>query len=611
MYDKSMRFRLFATFVIVLVFATFVWPARANADENFDVSVIANYQIEENGNTKVVENISIKNKKEFVYTPSYIITLAFEDIANLSVFNSEGSIPSALKELKAGNKSIEISFPGKVVGIGNVNNFTVSFDTKNIAIKKGSIWEINIPGISDADDFLSYETILSVPQSFGKPSTVKPIIPIANSPYTFTKNDIGKSGINILFGQSQYYHLNLSYHISNTKLVPIKTEIALPPPTSYQDVRIKELNPPPIDVYSDDDGNWLAVYELAPSETKTIQLELFAQVFSKPIFDLKRTSNSLLPLKYWEVNDPEINKIAQELKTPQAIYNYVVGELSYNYDKVSEKNVRLGARGVLKRKDFAVCLEFTDLFVALSRAAGIRARTVEGYAYTNNSNLRPLSLVKDILHSWPEYFDDNTKTWVMVDPTWGNTTLGIDYFNSFDFDHVAFVVKGANSTYPIPAGGYKINDESKDVKVTLADANEFYNKYLSEITTTFPDKALPILPITGSVLIKNTGNLPIKNKKLTIKSDISPEILEFTIDEILPYGTEIVNIELGRVYILTNGDHKITILFDGTTIVKKIRVGLFPDYFWIIAGGVLIFGSITIAAATYKTWSIYIQKRKR
>jgi len=50
----------------------------------------------------------------------------------------------------------------------------------------------------------------------------------------------------------------------------------------------------------------------------------------------------------------------------------------------------------------------------------------------------------------------------MVDPTWGNTTGGVDYFNTFDFDHLAFVVKGISSTYPVPAGGYKLTgDENK------------------------------------------------------------------------------------------------------------------------------------------------------
>ncbi len=30
----------------------------------------------------------------------------------------------------------------------------------------------------------------------------------------------------------------------------------------------------------------------------------------------------------------------------------------------------------------------------------------------------------------------------MIDPTWGATTGGVDYFETLDFDHFAFVVKG-------------------------------------------------------------------------------------------------------------------------------------------------------------------------
>ena len=57
-------------------------------------------------------------------------------------------------------------------------------------------------------------------------------------------------------------------------------------------------------------------------------------------------------------------------------------------------------------------MEFTDLFVAIARAAGIPARESVGYAYTTNSRLRPLSLVTDVLHAWPEYYDADKKIWV-------------------------------------------------------------------------------------------------------------------------------------------------------------------------------------------------------
>ena len=120
-------------------------------------------------------------------------------------------------------------------------------------------------------------------------------------------------------------------------------------------------------------------------------------------------------------------------------------------------------------------MEFTDLFIALVRAAGIPARELDGYAHTSNTALRPLTLTKDILHAWPEYWDDR-RGWVMVDPTWENTTGGVDYFNKFDLNHFVFAVKGSSSEMPVPAGSYKFSGEdSDDVRVVLS-GNDFLGK---------------------------------------------------------------------------------------------------------------------------------------
>src|SRR5581483_5024862 len=90
-------------------------------------------------------------------------------------------------------------------------------------------------------------------------------------------------------------------------------------------------------------------------------------------------------------------------------------------------------------------------------------------AYTQNTTQRPLSLLKDILHAWPEYYDDKKMTWIMVDPTWGNTTGGVDYFNLLDFDHFVFTIDGQSSVNPLPAGAYKNSEQKnkKDVSVTF------------------------------------------------------------------------------------------------------------------------------------------------
>ena len=131
--------------------------------------------------------------------------------------------------------------------------------------------------------------------------------------------------------------------------------------------------------------------------------------------------------KYWEITNKKIADKAKELKTPHDVYKFVADTLKYDYSRVDLEKPRLGALQTLENPSSAVCLEFTDLFIALARSAGIPAREVDGYAYTQNSKDRPVSLVKDILHAWPEYYDFDKETWIMIDPTWANTTGGMDF----------------------------------------------------------------------------------------------------------------------------------------------------------------------------------------
>ena len=120
----------------------------------------------------------------------------------------------------------------------------------------------------------------------------------------------------------------------------------------------------------------------------------------------------------------------------------MVSNLTYDYAKAEKGNDWKGSVYALKNPGSAICTEFTDLFIALSRAAGIPARELEGFAWTENPKLRPLSLSGDVLHAWPEYWDKDKNLWIQIDPTWGNTTGSIDYFTKLDFNHIVLLFMG-------------------------------------------------------------------------------------------------------------------------------------------------------------------------
>src|SRR5258708_23709866 len=181
---------------------------------------------------------------------------------------------------------------------------------------------------------------------------------------------LGTAVIFIAFGEYQIYSFNLTYHLENSNLFPIVTEIALPPRTNYQDISIDSINPKPKNVRIDKDGNWLASYNLSPTQKINVVVAGKAKVNLSPkIEDV--SSNELAaytrPQRYWETNDPKLKSLAGQLKTPQQIYQYVIDNLTYDFSRVTDKKPRAGALNVLQNPSSAVCLEFSDIFVRHSK----------------------------------------------------------------------------------------------------------------------------------------------------------------------------------------------------------------------------------------------------
>jgi len=572
----------------------FINPAQALSESNFltDYNVI--YTINEGGITNVNFEISLTNKTSQYYAGSYSIEVGYNDLTNVKASDQSGSIKPFINK-KNGETSIELNFNQKAVGINNKLNFSLSFDTQSVAKKAGRIWEVNIPGFSNQDSFENFNVSVEVPDSFGKPSYIKPNL--ANSSIdslTFTKEHLGKSGIYIGFGDYQVYKFNLIYHLQNPNLFKVKTEIAIPPSTGYQEVQIQDLDPKPQNVTLDDDGNWIAEYSLSSLQKIDVVVKGKAKVNRLPQKTTLTEDQVQMYLKdqpYWEASSHEIKSLAQKLKTPKAIYKYVVDNLSYDIKRVDERKERLGAANVLHNPKSAVCLEFTDLFIALARAAGIPAREVDGFAYTQNSKERPLSLLKDILHAWPEYYDFERESWIMVDPTWGNTTKGLDYFDVLDFEHFAFVIKGKSSQYPIPAGGYKLDGQEalKDIEVSFDDSFERLNPQFA-IEWDFSKSYASFLPINGNIIIKNIGNIVLDARVATIAAGfLKPKTKEAYLEKIPPFGSSIIEVKFHPTSILTNRSDVVTIAIADRLSSETLETyPIFLDKKFLIGGGILI-----------------------
>ena len=608
--------KIILLFVLFFV-AIFLIPSSVFAETNFSTDYNVTYNVLENSSTHVTFDITLTNKTNQYYASSYNIQVGFKNIENVLARDSGGKITPQISKNNDGN-NIEITFNDRVVGLDKKLNFSMSFDTKNIAQKSGKIWDINIPGLTEQKAYNSFNVKVIVPKFLGSPSYIKPNNgKLYDNNLSFTKEELGESGISISFGKEQIYNFSLLYHLKNSNLFPIKTEIALPPSTNYQDVQIDRIDPKPQNVIQDIDGNWLAQYILLPSKKIDVNVTGIVKIMLSP----KKEPLSDEELKayvkeqpYWQISNKEIKDLALKLKTPYAIYQYIVSSLKYDFARVQNNQPRIGALGVLRNPSSAVCLEFTDLFIAIARAAGIPAREINGFAYTQNEKERPLSLVKDVLHAWPEYYDSEIQTWVMVDPTWANTTGGVDYFYTLDFDHFTFVIKGKDSSYPIPAGGYKISDiqTSKDINV------EFGSDFTSQIQTLtlsedFAKSHFSGSNVQGNILIKNDTNIISLPQEITITTDfLGPTSQKIYFGKIPPFGFIKIPLKFKKTSLLTNKTDTIKIAINENYIAKEIRISPFILNKWTIGGGIT-FASIIIAITITinKARNLSFLRRKR
>ncbi|MEM0008318.1 MAG: transglutaminase-like domain-containing protein [Candidatus Bathyarchaeia archaeon] len=207
---------------------------------------------------------------------------------------------------------------------------------------------------------------------------------------------------------------------------------------------------------ADDSGNIYICWKnfvIQPSQTFTVELDY--RVLS---FSLTYTVNSSMIGSYNESSElyikytqPEeliesdrekivgkAQEITQGIEDPfvkaRLIYNFVVGYLRYEI-----QNEERGALWALEN-GIGDCSEYSYLFVALCRAAGIPARIQAGFAFHYAGQ------VLEDGHMWAEYYLENYG-WMPVDATW-------QLFNTIDSKHFSSI---RSIPEAIPYANYFIN----------------------------------------------------------------------------------------------------------------------------------------------------------
>lgn len=388
-------------------------------------------------------------------------------IRNVSATDNNGAIKTEVVT-DAHRTTIQMEVPNPAVGKDATNTIRLEFEQENLFKMNGNVWEVILPTTEDKAS-TSYQITVHLPLDTNKKiSIAKPKPDRIEGAKIIWDNPKVKT-IYAVFGDKQYYNTKLTYHIQNPKVVPVFTDVAFPPDTQYQKVYVNTIQPKPAQTHIDEDGNFMGRYLLKPREKLDILFDSTIEVMTKPRMDMHgfiqkqfetQKSYLLTQKDHWKLPTPAG---LESLKTPYDVHRYITQKFSYNYDRVNKSIKRLGAMLALQNPDQVVCVEFSDSFVAISREKGIYSREIEGYGFSNDPQLRPLSLISDVLHSWPEYYNQSSGLWIPIDPTWEDTS-GIDYFTSFDLNHVTFVIHGKNTEYPLAAGMYKFED-TRDISI--------------------------------------------------------------------------------------------------------------------------------------------------
>lgn len=471
--------------------------------------------------TKTSYTIAITNLQPDLIIKKF--TLVFPrsfGIGNITAKDDRGTINAVSVEK---DRTIEMSFElnDPKPGLNEVNTLYLDFLQKNIFRSKGSIWEVFIPTLENKENDTHSITVYLPPGKHKKLSLAKPSPDLVSFDRVVWNHDVGRS-IYAVFGEVQRYSLDLTYHLSNPNIYKVYTDIALPPDTLYQQIFIDSLIPVPDSVFSDTDGNFMARYNLDAKQSKLVQFKGLAQIYTIPrpeyrdyvktqFEEEKKTLFNTQPL--WKLD----NETPVQTSNIKDHYDYAISTLTYNFNRIIKGNSRMGAAQALRYPDQAVCTEYSDLLIASARQRGLYVREVQGFAFANEQELRPVQQESDILHSWVEYYDTTKNIWTPLDPTWQDTS-GIDYFDSFDFNHIVFALHGKNDDYPFPAGSYKSTQTGHDIRIEPTTQTPVTIKKISAALSPLP---LPYKDdlFTTTLTVQNTGNTSMWDFSVGVQSE--------------------------------------------------------------------------------------------
>jgi len=578
--------KIFFTLLLVTGYLFSAFQAQA---KDFSSFYKTTYKFSPEGIAYITQEISFLNNTAEKDISEFSLNILGAKIDNIEAFDSIGPLETSVDKKNDATK-ISVRFNQRVVGKDKTLSFIIKYLSKDFSKKEGNLWQVSLPKLAGTAEIDDYQLFVQIPQSLGNIASISPFPKSQTIEDNFIilkyeKNDLINFGVQITVGQYQTFDFKIDYVLENVGSEGVMRKIAIPPDTDFQTIFYRSILPKPENVEKDSDGNWLASYLVPPQQTISIQAVGQANIFiqSKKTSAIKEDlADYLAPTQYWQSDNPKMKSLAQKLKTPEKIYRYVVENLTYDYELIKKGVQRKGALAALDSPQSSLCGDFTDLFIALCRAAGIPARALDGYAYTNDLKIIQASASTDVLHSWPEYYNEEQKLWVQVDPTWENTSHGLNYFNKFDMAHFVFVIHGENDSFPASPGSYSKPDSSeRQVFVNFGKEDNSLKKVDFSLSQPWPNSIFSYRKTKIKAEIINNSGFLVHQQVIGLNQDQGVAPASFVLNELLPYSQTKINFivspsELFKDYIweipVIIGSQNEIFSFNVTSIALRVTI---------------------------------------
>lgn len=145
-------------------------------------------------------------------------------------------------------------------------------------------------------------------------------------------------------------------------------------------------------------------YKYISSENVTLNLSDANEVYLTSVQNINWDNENTAIKKAQEL----VKGLTNDQDRIKAIYDYIVGNFSYDYAKLNNlKSDYLPDIDLTVNSNTGICYDYASTFAAMLRSLDIPAKLVKGYA-TN----------VDGYHAWNEVYNEDTKSWMVIDTTY-------------------------------------------------------------------------------------------------------------------------------------------------------------------------------------------------